>query len=222
MENNNLISNESRSRKSIMFIWIILVIEMISMISDILELSFLNQINRGSEYQLKSAEVVYILQFIIGCISFIINIISVVFFLLWFYRAYLNLHKITSILYYTKGWAIGSWFVPILNLYRPYKIMKELYIETNRYLTNKISELTPELKITFVRWWWALWIINNFFSQMSLNSSLRAKSINDMMVSSSLSILSEVLSIPLALITIKVIKDYTNAETILFNNQNLN
>src|SRR5215510_14201591 len=40
-------------------------------------------------------------------------------FLAWFHRAHLNLPALGARgLTYTSGWAIGAWFVPILNLFR--------------------------------------------------------------------------------------------------------
>lgn len=52
-------------------------------------------------------------------------IISVFTFLTWFRTAYSNLHILYDDLSYSKGWAIGSWFVPFINVTRPLKIMNE-------------------------------------------------------------------------------------------------
>lgn len=34
-----------------------------------------------------------------------------------------------------ESWAAGSWFVPILNLFRPVSIMKEMYVRPKEFLT---------------------------------------------------------------------------------------
>lgn len=48
-------------------------------------------------------------------------------FLPWFYRAYANLGRLgVARLRYGRGWAIGAWFVPILNLFRPKQIANDI------------------------------------------------------------------------------------------------
>jgi hypothetical protein len=49
----------------------------------------------------------------------------------WFWRAYKNL-KLMGRAARAPGWAIGGWFVPIMNLFRPYQMMKELARESPR------------------------------------------------------------------------------------------
>jgi Domain of unknown function (DUF4328) len=46
-------------------------------------------------------------------------------FIPWFHRAYKNLSTWHATRF-RSGWAIGGWFVPFLNLVRPYQIAKEL------------------------------------------------------------------------------------------------
>jgi hypothetical protein len=48
-------------------------------------------------------------------------------FLVWFHRAYTNLHSLgMEPLRLRAGWAVGGWFVPILNLVRPKQIMSDI------------------------------------------------------------------------------------------------
>jgi hypothetical protein len=47
---------------------------------------------------------------------------------MWQHRAYANLRLIGSRdTEYTPGWSVGYWFIPIINLFRPYQITAELY-----------------------------------------------------------------------------------------------
>jgi Domain of unknown function (DUF4328) len=49
-------------------------------------------------------------------------------FLVWFHRAYTNLHALrTEALRFRAGWAVGGWFVPILNLVRPKQVMNDIW-----------------------------------------------------------------------------------------------
>ena len=53
---------------------------------------------------------------------------TIVVFLMWFYRAHKNLPALgITGLEYSPGWAIGGFFIPILNLVRPYQVAKEIW-----------------------------------------------------------------------------------------------
>jgi hypothetical protein len=53
---------------------------------------------------------------------------TIVCWLMWQHRAYSNLQRIGSRdTEYTPGWSVGYWFIPIVNLVRPYQITSELY-----------------------------------------------------------------------------------------------
>jgi hypothetical protein len=49
-------------------------------------------------------------------------------FLVWTHRCYRNLQAFgVADLRYTPAWAVGYFFVPIMNLYRPYQVFKEVW-----------------------------------------------------------------------------------------------
>ncbi len=55
-----------------------------------------------------------------------------------------------------KGWAIGAWFVPILNLFRPKQIANDIWRGSDSALPAHASDSwynrpTPVL----LAWWWA-------------------------------------------------------------------
>ena len=80
-------------------------------------------------------------------------------FLIWWWRAYSNLPGITrQELRFGRGWAIGAWFVPILNLWRPKQIGNDIWrggdpnARGNRDWTSlPVNQL--------VHWWWALYLL---------------------------------------------------------------
>ena len=53
---------------------------------------------------------------------------TALFFLLWTYRSYRHLSALSDRdLRFSPGWAVGWFFVPIMNLFRPYQVMKEMW-----------------------------------------------------------------------------------------------
>src|SRR3954451_5754378 len=67
-------------------------------------------------------------QGIIGMLGFALYIVCIVVFLRWLHRAYKNLDAVAPTQRrYGTGWAIGGWFVPFLNLWRPKEIINDIW-----------------------------------------------------------------------------------------------
>jgi hypothetical protein len=72
-------------------------------------------------------------------------------FLLWLHRAYANLPYLARIRpRYTTAWAVGAWFVPLVNLVMPYNIMREIWCHYQRAAFGRI--IAP---VALLGWWWA-------------------------------------------------------------------
>lgn len=88
-------------------------------------------------------------------------------FLIWFRRAYENLPSFGARgLRFTPGWAIGSWFIPILNYFRPAQIAADIWKASHPTLspgdpsgwrTRRASILVPV--------WFVLWVFSLVFGQ---------------------------------------------------------
>jgi hypothetical protein len=84
-------------------------------------------------------------------------VVAAVGFLVWFHRAYKNL-KLMGRNQLGTGWAIGGWFVPFLNLVRPYQIMREL-----------VTSSAPARRVDvgpLVGVWWATLIIDSLVQRV--------------------------------------------------------
>lgn len=211
---NSLRSNSERAKTAITLIWVVMALEIISFISGLFQYDLLLSLEDGikfSELELESNDN---REQAIAVLYFIASIISGITFIQWFRRAYYNLHQKVDNLSHTEGWAAGSWFVPIICLFRPFQIMKELYIETNFYLVSKGAAIKRELSPFYLGLWWTLWIISNIIAQIVFRSS--ADTINEIIGIAFLSLVGNVIGVVLAFVTVKVIKDYAEAEMVLF------
>jgi hypothetical protein len=193
----------------------VLVFEIVSFISAYFQYDLLRVSSIGGEISPDTITANETSEIVVGLLSAITYIISAITFIQWFRRAYYNLHLKVNFLNYTEGWAAGCWFVPFINLYRPYQIMKELYEETDELLSKKGISVNQTFSTTLLGWWWAFWIINNFVGQFVFRYSLKAESIDELTTSTIASMIGNLLGIPLALIAIKVIKDYSTVEPLL-------
>jgi hypothetical protein len=115
-----------------------------------------------------------------------------VVFLVWFYRAYANLAPLGARhLKQTPGWAVGVWFLPILNFYRPVQVAQEIWRNSDPAAVdddNDDLDSGDSPNSTLVGFWWAAWlvdmVVNRISSQMSLKiespSTLKYATIADM------------------------------------------
>lgn len=79
---------------------------------------------------------------------------GVIYVILWFRRAYFNLHLRVTNLSYNESAAAWTWFVPIMNLYAPYQIMTEIVTNSQNALSAKDSTFNTPISQTSVKIWW--------------------------------------------------------------------
>lgn len=209
---NELRPNGQRSKVAIALIWLILALSVLLLVFMSLQYYLITIVEKG-EYV--SETVAYLADYGVSSVSMIYliaSITSIVTFIRWFRRAYYNIGMITHNMEYGDGWAAGAWFVPILNLFVPYKMMKELYTKTDTYLILKDGYIEDKkLKTDYIGWWWALWIISGIIGRIYL----RLEWDSDDPISI-LSLIDSGLSILLCIITIIIIHDYSEAENLLY------
>lgn len=210
--------NHLRAKYAIVLIALVFILDLFSLLFDYLEYLLLtSNFNADSVVEANNSD---LRQFILSILQIIIFITSTVFFIMWFRRAYYNLHTKIDPLYHSEGWAAGSWFVPFINLYRPYQIMKELYTETVDFLEKKGKIITNKYFSFYIGFWWTLWIVSGVLGRIYFKQTIKAQTIEELLESNKLSMINTAISIPLALITIKVIYDYSNLEKVFYSFKN--
>jgi hypothetical protein len=145
-----------------------------------------------------------------GIIGVAVNVITIVYFIRWFRRAYYNLHAIQSPeVTQSEGWAAGAWFVPFLNLVRPYQIMREIWTGTQRALPHKYPDIAP---VGLLGVWWAFYLVMSISSNISVRMAMNVQDLDDLTNSAIASIVVEIITIPAAFLTIQTIKRVSSFE----------
>ncbi len=154
-----------------------------------------------------------LLQLSIGIATIVIAILNIVFFIMWFRRAYNNLHALqNSYATMGEGWAAGGWFIPIMNWVRPYQIMKEIWQGTQKALTHKLGEPKSNSLIGI---WWALYLIMSIYGNIVARFSFKAENIDELIATSKMEFIGELLTIPAAIVTVIMIQRTQVFETAL-------
>jgi hypothetical protein len=147
----------------------------------------------------------------VGLLQFVTYVATVVVFLMWLYRAYENLPAFghwRSSIKFSSGWAVGSFFVPILNLVVPYQAVRELWRKSETANPLTFGEIGPP---SFFPLWWGFWIVSNIVSQISFRMTLEQKAPAD--ITNIVAIASDLLDIPAALLAIAVVRSIDRRQT---------
>jgi hypothetical protein len=208
---NTLRTNTDRTKNAIIFICIVTALNMIYLIFNIVDLDLYKRIANEGIYTMQEIENSDFRNLTFAVVYGIVYIFSAIVFIMWFRRAYYNLKHLGVKTSYGEGWAAGAWFVPILNLFRPYQIMRELYEISDMYIRSK-DENHKANRLIFVGWWWALWVLIGVYDRVVNKVIERIDCAEDYIFGTNMEVVSNILMIPLAICTIKVIKDYRRME----------
>ena len=136
-------------------------------------------------------------------------IVTAIVFLMWVYRLNANLRaRGNTELRFTPGWTVGWYFVPVLNLWKPYQAMKEMM--------HAYSGSAPN---TIVHWWWGLWVFSlifNWFVWQLTSLMMTNPSLEQLISASQLSIATDaimLIEILVALALVSEIKRITEPAT---------
>jgi hypothetical protein len=150
-------------------------------------------------------------EMVVGLMMLAVLLACMVAYLTWLYRAYSNLPALgnsRNALRYSPGWAIGSWFIPLANVFIPYQIVKETWeksdpgIETETDLQFTVERFSP-----LILGWWLLWIASNVVGRLSASFANRAKTPADLSFASKLDIAASLVGIAAAIPAIFVIRE---------------
>jgi hypothetical protein len=124
-------------------------------------------------------------------------------FIRWLRAAYRNIDLLSpGVRRYGHGWAIGAWFVPILNLWRPKQIINDVWRGSG---TPTDYERPPVLLLA----WWLSWIAGEVLGRLALDSAIDQETNEDLRTADFLYIFSDSWDIVNALMAVSVVRYLT-------------
>ena len=194
------------------FLYMQVIISVVAMGSGYMEYQLLSDYSNGvytlQEQAVADGEVNDARQGIVGIIQMVIFIVSGILILKWIYRANYNARQLgAQDMQFTPGWSVGWYFIPIASLWKPYQAMKEIWKASHAPSDWKESSV-PAL----LQWWWFFFIVTSILNNVSFRITLRAEELSELMYASIATQISDISSIPLALITMAVIMGVHKAQ----------
>lgn len=184
-------------------LWLGMLIDVVGLASAAMQLQMLT-----SSYTDAEAEANDTRQMMVGLVQLALYIVTGITFLTWTHRAYRNSQGFAANpLRFSPGWAVGSYFVPFLNLVRPYQCMKEIW-QVSQNPRNHISVASSAL----LRWWWFLWLSAGFLGQIEFRLAGGATDVDSLRNLTVLSLVTTSSSVLVTLVVIKLIKNIISGQ----------
>ena len=101
--------------------------------------------------------------FVCGIGGLLSYVVCGIVFLVWVHRTVSNAHALGGTLS-SPGWAVGYWFIPLVNLFKPYQALREAYrVSFARKATGSIHSV--DLPGIFPAWW-TFWVLSSILGRI--------------------------------------------------------
>ncbi len=177
----------------------------VSLLSSFMQIELLSRSYSESEGQANDLR-----EQIIGVLQLVLYLCTAVVFGRWIYRANQNVRALgADDLPITPGWAVGYFFVPVVNLWRPYQAMKDLWKASH----NPTYWQTIILEPAILPVWWGLWILSNVLGRASSRAMSGANTVENFRYATYLQTAAEAVSISLCLVALSVVTQIHRAQS---------
>lgn len=170
----------------------------------------INGMNPGDEARMGIA----LAQLAVGAFSMLLYVTTAVVFCCWIYRANANARALGARdLTITPGWSVGWFFIPIANLYKPFKSVKEIWNASDPDADHPTAEGVTPVAVTA---WWGFWLLSNVSGQVSFRATMAANTAEEMLQANYLSILSTSFSLVLSVVAILMVRGMQTRQSKLY------
>ena len=136
----------------------------------------MDRILRNEGFTERDIEISDNLQFFLDIAWLVWYISTVVAFLMWTHRVHWNLPALgaTNLKFNPRN-AVGWYFAPLLNLFRPYQVMREIYNASDpATFVDGSSDWRSRNAPAVVKMWWTLFLIMGFVGNAVSRESIKA------------------------------------------------
>ncbi|MFC9926570.1 DUF4328 domain-containing protein [Streptomyces sp. NPDC127190] len=134
--------------------------------------------------------------------SFVVMIAAGVVFLVWLWRARINAELMSGAAAHrrSRGWVVGGWIGPVVNLWVPYQVVSDIW---------RASAPRRTVPVTLVNAWWALFAATIIVKPIQWRMSARFDSLQDVQSNANVSTLLTALYVGAGVLVILVVRRIT-------------
>ena len=144
----------------------------------------------------------------LGLTDILLTLVTIVFFAMWIYRAAANIVAAGTVGFdYTPGWAVGWFFIPIANLFKPYAAMRQIWNASHGGQGDQLERAEGLLAI-----WWGTWVLANIASNISLRLTINPASAAELETGQQIGIFASLVSLALYPAAYRLVDRITTAQ----------
>ncbi|MER5909922.1 DUF4328 domain-containing protein [Streptomyces sp. NPDC001982] len=140
-----------------------------------------------------------------GVVQAAVLLTSVVVFLCWFHRVRVNAEVFNPFGHRMKrGWAIGGWFTPVVNLWFPRRIALDIWDASSPWSVPRSHGL--------INAWWTLWLVSLFADRLASSRDKGAETAQEAYDAAGTMLFADALDIVAAALAILVVLRLTRMQ----------
>jgi hypothetical protein len=182
-----------------------------SVLNDIKELSFASEEEIHAAAQASDRNMM-----IIGILQLIAGIASIIVWFMWVFRSNKLARALgATAMKYSPGWSVGWFFVPVMNLFKPYFAMKEIYLATmdpKGFDTEKEVEDQPE-SLNIMKLWWLVYLVDSWLGRIAFRQTMRADTIDQLIAANGFVLASDAVTIIASLTMIWLVREFSDRQS---------
>lgn len=183
----------------LIIIFLSILCSFISLISEALTVFLLSRLKNGIEVSIEIASSCDTAQFITSIVGILLSILNLIFFLIWIHHSNRNLHSLgSSYTNFTPGWSVGWFFIPIACYFKPYQVVKEIWLESSCYKEN---DSWHNKSYSIIKLWWFFWIIQECISKILFRFVFHTSTLDELYTYSIAQTASDVFDIIVSIFT---------------------
>lgn len=186
--------------------WVSIVTAVIYFLSDLMQIALLSSNFTQAEANANDTR-----QGAVGVLYLIVLLITGIAFFKWTYRANVNSRGFGAQgMEFSPGWAVGWYFIPIMNLFKPFQALKEIW-----QVSKNPSDWSNQNSSAVLGWWWALWIASGILGQITFRLEMHANSVSLLQTATVVSLISDVVSLLTVWLLLVIVTKISNMQEIL-------
>jgi hypothetical protein len=182
---------------------VLVVVNVVAVLFSIADLNLLDRLESGelvgdNEIDAHDTRIA-----VVGLVQTLAYLVCAIAFIRWLRAAYRNVDLLSpGVRRYGHGWAIGAWFVPFLNLWRPKQIINDVWRGSG---TPTDYGRPPVLLLA----WWLSWVAGLILGRLAVNSALEQDTIDELRTADFWYIVSDSWDLANALMAVSVVRYLT-------------
>ncbi len=156
--------NRRRAQITVIALGVCALISVMTIVHSLIAVDLFQRLDRG-DFTMSEVTAVDERMRTLGLFEAGTYLITAIIFLFWIHRAYKNHEQLARhSTEYSPNWAVFGFLIPVLSLFRPYQVVREMWDETQAGVQDDPLQTAPSHAIVIV--WWLTFLAMNFGSRL--------------------------------------------------------